>query len=79
MQKAIYRGGAGLPKKGGLGQFAEREGGGAWQEREGGLFEDGVDTPMHTVISFINCEKLEIQPRATFKIPVFNLCINWGK
>ena len=21
----------------------------------------------------------KVQPRATFKIPVFNLCVNWGK
>ena len=38
-----------MPKKGGLGQFADLRG--AWQER-GGVFqwgEGGVDTPMHTM------------------------------
>ena len=40
----------GLPKKGGLGQFADL--GGAWQERGGGGFEGGVDTPMHTMVDF---------------------------
>ena len=33
-----------LPKKGGLGQFAELRG--AWSKRGGGVFE--VDTPMNT-------------------------------
>ena len=33
----------GLPKKGGggLGQFVDLRGGGAWQERGGGVFEGG--------------------------------------
>ena len=33
-----------LPKKGGVGQFADlgRGGGGAWQERGGGVFFEGV-------------------------------------
>ena len=35
--KNQYRG-RGLPKKGGLGQFADSRGGG-WQEREGNVFE----------------------------------------
>ena len=30
----------------GLGEFADLKGG--WQERGGGVFERGVDTPMHT-------------------------------
>ena len=34
-----------MPKKGGLGQFADLRG--AWQERGGGVFE-GVDMQMHT-------------------------------
>ena len=44
-----------MPKKGRLGQFANLRGGeggeGGWQEREGGVFEEGggVDTPMHTM------------------------------
>ena len=37
----------GLLKKGGLGQFADLRG--TWQEREDGVFEEGVDTPMHTL------------------------------
>ena len=39
-----------MPKKGGLGQFADLRG--AWQERGGGVFEwggGGVDTPMQTI------------------------------
>ena len=44
--KNQYRG-AGLPKKGGFGQFANLRGG-AWQEREAGVLE-GVDTLMHTM------------------------------
>ena len=37
-----------MPKKGGLREFVDlRE---AWQERGGGVFEEGgVDTPMHTM------------------------------
>ena len=39
----------GLPKKGGrLGQFADLKGR-AWQERGGGCFWAGVDTPIHTM------------------------------
>ena len=47
--KNQYRG-RGLPKKGGLGQFADLRGG-AWQERGDVAFERGemVDTPMHTM------------------------------
>ena len=43
----------GLPKNkgGGLGQFADLRGG-AWQEPGGGVFEGGVDTPMHTMVIF---------------------------
>ena len=33
-------------------QFADLRGGGAWQERGGGVFDGGVDTPMHTVAYF---------------------------
>ena len=43
-EKSIKRGG--LPKKGGLGQFADLRA--AWQERGGGVLE-GVDTPMRTM------------------------------
>ena len=42
-------GGANFTKnkiKSGLGQFADLRAG--WQERGGGVFERGVDTPMHT-------------------------------
>ena len=44
-KKPVERGG--LPKKGGLGQFADLRG--AWQERGGGVFERGIDAPMHTM------------------------------
>ena len=40
-----------MPEEGGgVGQFVDLRG--AWQEREGGVFEDGVDTLMHTMSSF---------------------------
>ena len=35
-----------LPKKGGLGQWTDLRG--AWQKR-GGIFDRGIDTPMHTM------------------------------
>ena len=39
-----------MPKKGGLGQFADLGGeGGAWQERGASVLEGGVDIPMHTM------------------------------
>ena len=31
-----------MPKKGGLVQFADLRGAGAWQKREGGAFEGGL-------------------------------------
>ena len=37
----------GLPKKGGLGQFADL-GGGLGKNKGGSVFERGVDTPIHT-------------------------------
>ena len=45
LTKNQYR--VGIAWKEGLGQFANL--GGAWQERVGGVFEGGVDTPMHTM------------------------------
>ena len=39
----------GLPKKGGFGQFADLRGGLGKKERGGGVFEEGVDTLMHTM------------------------------
>ena len=47
--KNQYMGSVGLPKKGGLGKFANlREGLG---KKEGsGVFEGGGDTPMHTMV-----------------------------
>ena len=39
----------GLPKKRGLGQFADLRG--TWQERGSGVFEGMVDTPMHTMLT----------------------------
>ena len=39
-----------LPKKGGLGQFADLRGGERDDKQEGsGVFHGGVDTPMHTM------------------------------
>ena len=38
----------GLPKKGGLGQFVNLRGG-LGKKEEDGVFEGGVDTPMHTM------------------------------
>ena len=38
-----------MPKGGGLGKFVGLRGG-SWQERGGGVFEGGVDTPMLTMI-----------------------------
>ena len=39
---------------GGLGQSVDLRG--AWQERGGGVFEGGVDTPMHTTgLKSMNC------------------------
>ena len=38
----------GIAKKGGLGQFVDLRGGLA-RKRGGGVFEGGVDTPMHTI------------------------------
>ena len=50
LKKPIYR--EGLPKKGGgLGQFADLRGGGAWQQRGGWCFLGGVETPIHTMIA----------------------------
>ena len=40
----------GLPKRGGLGQFANLMRGGAWQERGRGVFEREGDAPMYTMI-----------------------------
>ena len=51
--KNQYRGG--FPKKGGLGQFADLRGGGGGKKERGMVFlREGVDTPMHTMISFYN-------------------------
>ena len=44
-KKPIQRGG--LPKKGGLDSLPIY--GAAWQERGGGVFDGGIDTPMHTM------------------------------
>ena len=41
----------GLPEKGGLGQFTDLRG--ALQERGGGLFLRGVDTPMQAMTTFL--------------------------
>ena len=38
-----------MPKKGGLGQFADLGGGGGLL-RGDGVFEGGADTPMHTMM-----------------------------
>ena len=37
-----------MPKKEGLGQFADLRGRGAWQERGGGVFEGGL-IPQYTL------------------------------
>ena len=44
-----------MPKKGGLGQFVDlRGGGGKLGKKEwGGVFEEGVDTPMPTMIALM--------------------------
>ena len=46
-EKPIYR--AGLPKMGGLGQFADLMGEGGLAGKEEDVFEWGVATPMHTM------------------------------
>ena len=46
--KNQYRGGR-LPKKGGLGMFADLRGDLA-RKRGGGVFEWGAETPMHTIV-----------------------------
>ena len=45
-KKPIYRGD--LPEKGGLGQFADLRGESCWKIG-GGVFEERVDIPMHTI------------------------------
>ena len=54
--KNQYRGGR-LPKKGGLGLFIDLRGG-LGKKEEGGVFEGGVETPMHTMFSSVNLLKL---------------------
>ena len=41
-------------------------------------YQAGPNLENSSFLSLSSWEKLE-QPRATFKIPVFNLCVNWGE
>ena len=54
----------GLPKNGGLGQFADLRGGGLGTKEGSGVFEgEGVaDTPMHTMIAIFQCRKVLTWP-----------------
>ena len=54
----------GFPEKGGggLGQFTDLEGR-SWQERGGGVFEGGADTPMHNKdkkCQFVKVKKISV-------------------
>ena len=47
-----------MPKKGeGLGQFSD------WQKEGGGVFEDGVDTPMHSMKAEQPLQRMELQKK----------------
>ena len=49
-----------MPQKGeGLGQFSD------WQKEGGGVFEDGVDTPMHTMKAEQPLQRMELQKKNT--------------
>ena len=47
--KNQYRG-RGLPKKGGLGQFADSRGGGGGKKERGMFLRGSGDTPVHTML-----------------------------
>ena len=58
--------------------FIFKEGGLEWK-RGGGAFEEGVDTPMHTMMSFPDigeCDPLSLFPQ--YSVPGFSSLGRWG-